>query len=42
VLLTGTVVLLGLWPSLMLNMASVGANDLLSPARYIAAVGLRP
>jgi multicomponent Na+:H+ antiporter subunit D len=41
-LLTGAVLLLGLWPSLMLNVASAAATDLLNPARYIAAVGLSP
>jgi len=42
VLLTGAVLLLGLWPSLMLDIASPAARDLLDPARYIAAVGLSP
>jgi multicomponent Na+:H+ antiporter subunit D len=42
VLLSGTVLLLGLWPSLMLDVASAAARDLLDPARYIAAVGLSP
>jgi multicomponent Na+:H+ antiporter subunit D len=41
-LLTGTVVLLGLWPSLVLNAANAAAAGLLDPSRYIAAVGLSP
>jgi hypothetical protein len=35
-------VLLGLWPSLVVNAANAGAAGLLDPARYIAAVGLSP
>jgi multicomponent Na+:H+ antiporter subunit D len=41
-LLTGTVLLLGLWPSLLLNVAGAAATGLLDPARYIAAMGLAP
>jgi len=42
VLLTGTVLMLGLWPSLLVNLASGAAAGLLDPQRYIAAVGLSP
>jgi len=42
VLLSGTIVMLGLWPSLLLSSADTAAHDLLDPARYIAAVGLSP
>lgn len=39
-IVTGTVVLLGLWPNLLIGPATIAAHDLLSPARYIAATGL--
>ncbi len=42
VLLAGTIVLLGFWPNLLLNIADAAASGLLDPARYIAAVGLAP
>ena len=42
VLLTGTVVLLGLAPTLLIHAGDVAAKDLLDPSRYIAAVGLAP
>lgn len=42
ILLTVTIGLLGLWPSLVLNPARLAAHDLLDPTRYIAAVGLSP
>jgi multicomponent Na+:H+ antiporter subunit D len=42
ILLTGTIVMLGLWPSLLVNLASGAAAGLLDPQRYIAAVGLSP
>jgi formate hydrogenlyase subunit 3/multisubunit Na+/H+ antiporter MnhD subunit len=41
-LLAGTVFLLGLWPSLILNPAKIAAEQLLNPAAYIAATGLSP
>ena len=41
-LLTGAVVLVGLFPSLVLEAAGIAAADLLAPARYIASVGLSP
>jgi len=41
-LLTGTIAMLGLWPSLLLKSADIAAHDLIDPARYIAAVGLGP
>ncbi|MBI4923865.1 MAG: Na+/H+ antiporter subunit D [Devosia nanyangense] len=42
VLLTGTIVVLGLWPSLLMRAGAVAAADVLDPARYISAVGLSP
>lgn len=42
ILLTGTVLLLGIAPSLLIKAGSVAARDLLDPGRYIAAVGLAP
>jgi multicomponent Na+:H+ antiporter subunit D len=42
VLLTGTIILLGLWPSLVVNAADAAATSLLDPSSYIAAVGLSP
>jgi multicomponent Na+:H+ antiporter subunit D len=42
VLLTGSVVLLGLFPGLLLRVGDAAAHQLLEPASYIAAVGLRP
>ena len=42
VLLTGTILMLGLWPSLVVNIAAGAAASLLDPAAYIAAVGLAP
>ena len=42
VLLTGIIVIFGLWPGLLLKAGIVGASDLLDPTRYIAAVGLSP
>ena len=41
-LLTGVVLVLGLWPSILLQAGDVAARGLLDPARYIAAVGLAP
>jgi len=41
-LLVGTIVLLGLWPSLFVAPAQIAAADLLAPTRYIASVGLSP
>ena len=41
-LLTGTIVVAGLWPGELVRMAGLAAGDLLDPARYIAAVGLAP
>jgi multicomponent Na+:H+ antiporter subunit D len=42
VLLTGTVLLLGLAPNLLIKAGNVAARDLLDPVRYITAVGLSP
>lgn len=42
ILLTGTVVMLGLWPSLIVDIAVGAATSLLNPQGYIAAVGLSP
>jgi multicomponent Na+:H+ antiporter subunit D len=42
VLLTGVVLMLGLWPSLVVQIASGAAASLLDPAAYIASVGLSP
>jgi len=42
ILLTGTVLLLGLAPNLLIKAGNVAARDLREPARYIAAVGLAP
>jgi multicomponent Na+:H+ antiporter subunit D len=42
ILLTGTIVMLGLWPTLLLDVASGAAATLLRPQAYIAAVGLSP
>lgn len=42
VLLTGTVLLLGLAPGLLVRAGDVAAKDLVDPSRYIAAVGLAP
>lgn len=42
VLLTGVVLMLGLWPSLIVNIASGAAASLLDPVAYVAAVGLAP
>ena len=42
VLLAGTVALLGLWPSLVLNPARAAADQLLHPSAYIAATGISP
>ena len=41
-LLTVTIALLGLWPSLILTPARTAAEQLLNPAAYIAATGLSP
>lgn len=41
-LLTGAIILLGLFPALFLGAAEIAAGDLLAPARYIASVGLSP
>lgn len=41
-LLGGTVLLIGLWPSLLVTPATLAARDLLDPARYIAATELSP
>jgi hypothetical protein len=38
--LTGAVVLLGLSPNLVAHASAVAAEQLLHPARYIAATGL--
>jgi multicomponent Na+:H+ antiporter subunit D len=40
IVLTGLIVLAGLWPNLLFEGARTGAGDLVNPARYIAAVGL--
>jgi multicomponent Na+:H+ antiporter subunit D len=42
VLLGGTVLLLGVWPNLILGPSVTAAQDLLKPARYIAATGVSP
>jgi len=42
ILLTGTVLLLGIAPSLLIKAGSVAARDLRDPVRYIATVGLAP
>lgn len=42
ILLTATIFLLGLWPSLILTPAKTAAEQLLHPAAYIAATGLSP
>ena len=42
ILLTGTVLLLGLAPNLLIKAGSIAARDLREPARYVAAVGLAP
>lgn len=42
VLIAGTIVLLGLFPSLLLKAASVAATELLDPSSYIIATGLSP
>lgn len=42
VLLTGTVVLVGLAPNLMIRAATAAAQGMLDPSRYIAATGLSP
>lgn len=42
ILLTATIFLLGLWPSLILAPAKTAAEQLLHPAPYIAATGLSP
>ena len=42
ILLTGTVLLLGIAPSLLIKAGGVAAGDLRDPARYVAAVGLAP
>ena len=39
-LLTGTIVILGLWPGPYLRAADIAATDLASGARYVSAVGL--
>jgi multicomponent Na+:H+ antiporter subunit D len=41
-LLTGTVAMLGLWPSLLVNFSIEAAAHILDPAAYIASVGLAP
>ena len=42
ILLTGTVLLLGLAPNLLIKAGNVAARDLRDPARYVSAVGLAP
>ena len=42
ILLTGTVLLLGIAPSLLIKAGAGAARDLRDPGRYIAAVGLAP
>ena len=42
ILLTGTVLILGLAPNLLIKAGNVAARGLLEPAHYIAAVGLAP
>lgn len=42
ILLTGTVLILGLAPNLLIGSGNVAARGLLEPAPYIAAVGLAP
>lgn len=39
-LLTGGIVLAGLWPSPLFEGARIGAKDIADPARYVAATGL--
>jgi multicomponent Na+:H+ antiporter subunit D len=38
--LVGVVAMAGLWPNALFESVGVGANDMLNPERYIAAVGL--
>lgn len=42
VLLTGAIVIFGLWPALIIEGASMAAADILDPISYIASVGLAP
>ena len=42
ILLTGTVLLLGFAPNLLIKSGNLAARDLRDPARYVAAVGLAP
>jgi multicomponent Na+:H+ antiporter subunit D len=42
ILLTATVLLLGIAPNLLIKAGNVAARDLRDPARYVAAVGLAP
>lgn len=41
-LITGAIVIFGLWPNGIIEAAMVAAADVVSPVRYIAAVGLAP
>lgn len=42
ILLTGAVLMLGLWPGLIINVSAGAAASLLNPQGYIFAVGLSP
>ncbi len=42
VLLTGTILFLGVWPSLLLNAGLVASQQLVDASSYVAAVGLAP
>jgi multicomponent Na+:H+ antiporter subunit D len=41
-LLTGAILMVGLWPSILIGPATIAARELLDPSGYIAAVGLAP
>jgi multicomponent Na+:H+ antiporter subunit D len=41
-LLTGTILFLGVWPSLLLNAGLVASQQLVNASSYVAAVGLAP
>lgn len=41
-LLTGTIVIIGLWPGLFLRASDVAATDLMTGVRYVEAVGVVP
>ena len=42
ILLTGTIVLLGIMPGLLIQLSTEGARTMLDPSRYVDAVGLAP